>query len=157
MLNYITTKSEEVLHVIQERQDLRASWQLEIAREQQEKLKKRTEEGAQLPSAEELRQERRLLFMEKKELRNDWGQREREKNERRKLNPLKAKVDFTAPKITPLGNSALSLDADRYETGPMKILRKAREKKAKAIEEARNAGVKIEEGDVEKNSEAGAV
>lgn len=178
ILNFVHHKARVVLNEIQDRLDTKQRWRDEINQQQQAELKKRRTAGAQLPSKEDLRLERMLLFKERRELRNDYGQRERRALERMRLNPPQASArDFTTPNIALLGNAELKLDKDRWETdprvarlgnavskedkdrwetGPMKLMRQARERAEKRRVEALKA---VQEGaanaDVEEGEKEG--
>ncbi|KAI9049286.1 hypothetical protein LZ554_007132 [Drepanopeziza brunnea f. sp. 'monogermtubi'] len=149
ILNLVHLRGRQVVNDIQDRLDEKAKWQQEIYLQQHEQQIRLRDEGALLPSKEDLKLERKLLFQEKRALRHDYGQRERRAAERRKLNPLSASApDFTAPKIgLAMGNTSLSLDKDRWETpdkerwetGPMKLLREAREMRMKTMSDTPDA------------------
>ncbi|KAJ5043122.1 uncharacterized protein L3040_004507 [Drepanopeziza brunnea f. sp. 'multigermtubi'] len=165
VLNLVHLKGRQVVSDIQDRLDEKAKWQQEIYLQQHEQQMRLRDEGALLPSKEDLKLERKLLFQEKRALRHDFGQRERRAAERRRLNPLSASApDFTAPKIgLAMGNTSLGLDKDRWETpdkerwetGPMKLLREAREMRMKTMPDTPDAstssgvseGAEVEKGE----------
>ncbi|PBP20232.1 2-dehydropantoate 2-reductase family protein [Diplocarpon rosae] len=106
MFNYITQKTRECGHYLQALQEERAKLLRSIQLEQEAEQKRRMDEGAALPSSQDLWLERQARFREKIDLKHDKGHRDRMKMERRRMNPVPQK-DFTAPAISPLGKTSL--------------------------------------------------
>ncbi|CAL3965701.1 unnamed protein product [Diplocarpon coronariae] len=127
MFDFITEKTRECSHYIQALQDERAKLLKSIRLEQEAEQKALQDEGAALPSAQELWLERQSRAQEKIDLKYDAGYRERMKMERRRMNPIPQK-DFTTPTILSLGNYSSGNPVDsvsQEESGPMKMLRRS--------------------------------
>ncbi|PBP16956.1 2-dehydropantoate 2-reductase family protein [Diplocarpon rosae] len=106
MFNYITEKTRECGLYLQALQEERAKLLRSIQLEQEAEQKRRMDEGAALPSSQDLWLERQARFKEKIDLKHDKAHRDRMKMERRRMNPLPQK-DFTAPATSPFGKTSL--------------------------------------------------